>query len=340
MRVVEIRGAWDLAIKEVPRPALTPGQARLRVRRVGICGSDMHFVEGESFLVKYPITPGHEFSGDVIETTPGSSFQCGDRVVVCPTLGCGECPACRRGNTYHCPEGTLIGVFAPGALADEIVVPETRLRRLPEGMTYDQAAMVEPVAVAIHMNRRVGVGPGTSVLVLGTGSIGLLAIQEAKQLGAGPIVAVDRVGSRLDLARDTFGADAVFQAGRDDIVTGALQIANGFDVIFEMVGRKPTLKQAVQLAKPGGIVVWMVPPAERTIELYIAEFFRKELSLRTARLYSDQEFDEAIEAVASRRFVLGPLATHHFPLSQTLQGLQLLHSHPEQAIKVLIDSEP
>jgi 2-desacetyl-2-hydroxyethyl bacteriochlorophyllide A dehydrogenase len=337
MRILEPR---VLAVQEVPTAPRRAGEVRIRIERVGICGSDLGIINGYAFST-YPLTPGHEFAGRVVESDPDSQFHPGDLVTALPILTCGHCLGCRAEQANHCVDLKVLGVHCDGAYAEEIVLPETIVKQA-YGLTAEQAAMVEPTAVAVHINRRADVLPGQTVVVIGAGVIGSLIFQVARIRGASKIVAIDRVEQRLELAR-LLGADwAVNSATTDPVAFVREHLGAGVDVVFDLVTIRDTVEQSIQMARPGGAVTLIAAPhgnVDRAFPINYQEVFRKELRLIGTRLYNDDDFDEALRLVGNGQLRAERLITHRFPLDESPQAVDLLRTQPDVAFKVMLEMD-
>jgi 2-desacetyl-2-hydroxyethyl bacteriochlorophyllide A dehydrogenase len=323
-------------IERDPTP-LQDGAVRVRIEAVGICGSDVALMAGKHPYAVYPVVPGHELGGTVIDAGPGTDFAPDQRVAIRPTLSCGHCTACQAGRTNHCPDVRVLGVHLDGGMADEIVLPENLLFSVSGIMNSELAAMVEPTAVAVHLCHRAGIEAGNSVAIIGAGVIGMLAMQIARAWDAGTILAVDRLPQRLEIARK-LGADIVVDNRREDTQKAAQKVCpDGFDVVLELVGREETLSDAVEMVRRGGTIT-MVALAHHPVTFNFEPVYRKEITLQSTRLYVDSDIEEAISLLASGQVDPGPLITHRLPLSQAAEAMALLTDHPEQAIKVLLIS--
>lgn len=254
--------AKDIRIERRVRPALGPGEVRLRVTRCGICGSDMHeYLNGPHAIPVHaphpisgavaPIVLGHEFAGEVVEVAGDSGcVKVGQRVAVEPEYRCGECTACLRGDYNLCEKMGFAGLMGHGGMAEEAVVPHYMLHALPDAVTDRQAAVLEPAAVALHALRRSGLMAGQSVAVVGAGPIGLLLVQFAAVAGARRIVVSDVSDARLSRAR-SLGATETVNSASGHLPTQA----QGVDLAFEAVGAQAALDDAIQSVRKGGKVV-------------------------------------------------------------------------------------
>lgn len=335
MKAALLRAPHQFEIINMPSRPLESGEARVRIAASGICGSDMAIIRGANPFAVYPVVPGHEFCGTVAEIAGGGAFAVGQRVYVKPLPTCGHCEACLKGESNHCNELQVLGVHRDGAYAQEIVVPVGLLRHLPDRLSFDEGAMIEPTAIGVHTNNRAETKPGDKVAVLGAGVIGLLVAQVAKARGAAAVFATDVVDSRLELGKQ-LGVDAVANPLKDDVVKAGVEQVGPFDVVVDLAGPRHTMDQAIALLKPGGRLVLLVPPEEPevTITNYKA-FFRKELSARVSRLYGD-DFDDATPLIESGQVKVMPLVTHTFALDQISEAIETVANRRGNAIKAIL----
>ena len=331
MRALLLKGPRQLELTELPSPAVGPGQVRIRIRRVGVCGSDYSSVAGKLPFTRFPIVPGHEASGEVLEVPPDSAWRPGDRVLIHPILCKRDDPAFSSGEVHHSDSTEVLGVVSRnGAYAEETVVEDYMLRRQAEGMDDESAAMVEPVAVAVRALEQGKMKPGDRVLVFGAGNIGLLLIQVAKALGAGRVVVTDLVESKVELAR-SLGVDEAINV-REGFPASSLE--KQFDVVIDGVGNEESVRNALTACGRGGrIVVYGVPPGDITFPLKVA--FSKDVTLATSRLY-DANFDVAIRLVAEGKIKLKEIVTHRVALEDAPGLLGRIIDGKESAIKVVI----
>jgi 2-desacetyl-2-hydroxyethyl bacteriochlorophyllide A dehydrogenase len=245
---------------------------------------------------------------------------------------CGSCVACQRGDTNHCPTLQVFGGARPGAFANEVNVPAGNLRPIPDSMTWDEAVLVEPTGIAVHCCNRAGLAAGDRVAVLGAGSIGLLIQQVAKARGASYILATGRQAGKLALAKQ-MGADETVDTSHQEVVTE--ERLSTFDLVFDCIGGDQAIDQAIKLLRPGGRILALAVPHTGALSLNYGEFYRKELTMRGARLY-DSDFDEAITLIASGQVKPLPIITHRFSLDQGPQALLEVVNNRQEAIKILL----
>jgi 2-desacetyl-2-hydroxyethyl bacteriochlorophyllide A dehydrogenase len=334
MRASFYEGSRTFRTGTVPRPTAGAADALLRVRRVGICGTDLHIFQGHlDHRVPRGGIIGHETVAEVVEAPGGSGLASGDRVVVEPLEFCGECRACRIGASYICYRLKVLGVDAPGGMQEYWAVPAARLLKVPDDLDDDRAAMIEPLAVATHDVSRAGVKAGDAVLVLGGGPIGALIAQVCRHRGAR--VVVSEVNPfRIDLLRD-LGLTAI---GRDaDPVRYVHEwtAGEGVDVVFEVTGNPAAVALMTDVVRVWGTVSVVAIHAEpMPVNLY--PMFARELSMHGSRLYARRDWEEAIGLAASGAVALAPLVSRKIPLEALQQGMEeALRGGP--VMKVLID---
>jgi 2-desacetyl-2-hydroxyethyl bacteriochlorophyllide A dehydrogenase len=331
MKALLLKAPRQLELSELPRPDLLDGQVRVRVDKVGVCGSDYSSIAGKLPFTRFPIVPGHEASGEVLEASEQTGWKPGDRVLVHPILGNRSDPVFARGEVHHSDSTEVLGVVSRhGAYAEETVVEGYMLRRIPEGMDYESAAMVEPVAVAVRALRRGGIQAGERVLVFGAGNIGLLVIQVARTLGAGRVVVTDILPERLTLAAK-LGADQAI-----DVRTGfpRNELEKQFDIVIDGVGSEGTVQDAVLACARGGrIVVYGVPQGDIVLALKVA--FSKDITLATSRLY-DADFNSAIRLMAEGKICVRDIITHRITLAEAPPLIFRVLDGGERAIKIMI----
>ncbi len=339
MQALIYQGPWTMTAEETPAPA--PGEADLLidVRNVGICGSDVHGFIGKTGRRKPPMIMGHEFSGVVRAVGPAvTRFGPGDAVIVSPIQACGACANCRAGLPNICLNRHVLGVDIPGAYADQLVVHESMVYAKPDTLDWRQAAMVEPLAVALHAVAITPLPLMGTVAIVGAGAIGLLTLMAAKLRGAGPVFVTDKQPHRLAMAR-RLGADLAIDVDKDDPVATVKELTGGLgaDVVFEAVGFAPTVQQALALTRTGGNVTWIGNSAP-IIELNMQEIVTRELTVRGTYGFN-VEFAAAIELLATGRMDVTPLIERIAPLSEGPAIIQGLARGELDLIKVILEPE-
>jgi L-iditol 2-dehydrogenase len=262
MKALLLTAPTQLELVDFPNPAPAADEVLVRVRACGICGSDIHGWDGSTGRRRPPLIMGHEASGEIAAAGPEvKRWKVGDRVTFDSTISCGQCQYCRTGQVNLCDNRRVVGV-APveyrqhGAFAEYVALPARILYALPDQLTYEQAAMIEPVSIAIHAVGRVKIAPTDTVVVVGSGMIGLFVIQALRWAGAARVIAVDLEDKRLALARE-LGATDTINSGQGDPVAEIHRLTNGrgADLAFEVVGISPTLNLALAALRRGGSAV-------------------------------------------------------------------------------------
>jgi L-iditol 2-dehydrogenase len=336
MKQAELHAPLDVRLIESPRPSPGPGEVLIAVASVGICGSDLHAYHGRHPFVPLPVVPGHEFAGTVVEVGPDAhDFAPGQRVTVEPSLVCGACYSCTHERYNICEQLQVIGCQTVGAMSEYLTVPASKTSLLPDQVTWDQAAMIEPLAVAVHAVRVARFQIGANVLILGAGTIGLMVLQAAKAFGAGQVMITDLIPDRLDLAR-ALGADRTVNPTTTDLVS-ALETAFGpqrADVILECVGVAATARDAIRVARKGTRIV-LAGVFEEEVSLNLGLVQDRELELVGTLMYVGDDFPTAVQLIRDGRVEVEPLITHHFPLSQAAEAFATADDR-RGALKVLI----
>ncbi len=336
--------AGRVDIQEVPRPEPGEGQVLLAPERVGVCGTDLHVWHDKHPFTTLPVVQGHEYSATVVEAGPGArGWGAGTRVVVEPSLVCRHlrpdeppCPQCRNGRYNICDHLRVMGFQAPGCYAEYVAVPEDRLVRVPAEMDLEVAAFAEPVAVGVHACRRVGIEPGARVLVVGSGPIGLLLGQSAKAMGAAEVAAADIRTSRLDLAR-RLGLDHAIHSSERALRDAVREVwPDGPDVVFEVVGFEPAMRDAIEAARKGTrIGVVGVFGDDPTLQMGLVQ--DRELELIGTLMYMRADWKDAVRFLAEGTVEVRPLVTHRFEMADLAEAYRAIESDPEGTLKVMIE---
>jgi L-iditol 2-dehydrogenase len=340
MRQMAMKSPGVVEFSEVPVPVPERGQLLLRMKRIGVCGSDIHVYHGTHIATPYPVVQGHEVSGVVEKLGPGvRGFAPGDPVTIQPQVTCGTCYACRHGAYHICDALKVMGYHIPGGGSDFFAVDASKVLKLPPGMSLDHGAMMEPLAVAVHAMRRAGGVEGRTVLVLGAGPIGNLVAQTARALGAVRVMITDLVDYRLGLAREC-GIEECVNSGQGDL---AAAVAKYFgpdkaDIILECVGAPATIDQAVAVARKGSdIIVVGVFGKKPLVDLGLVQ--DRELRLIGTLMYQEQDWKVAIRLAGKGKVNLAPLVTHHFAFNDFLDAYHYIEANRERCMKVMITVE-
>ena len=334
MRASSYGGAGRFTTVDTPMPKPAATEALLRVQRVGICGTDLHIFQGHlDHRVPKGGVIGHETFAEVVEAPGASGFMAGDRVVVDPVVSCGTCRACRMGGYYLCQKLKVLGVDAPGGMQEYWPVPVERLLHIPDTLSDDQAAVIEPLAVATHDVDRAAVKRGDRVLVIGGGPIGTLIALVAR--GRGADVAVAEINPyRIDIL-ESYGLTTVGPDIDPHRFVEAWTNDDGVDVAFEVTGNPAAVRLVTDVVRVWGTVSIVAIHAE-PIPVNLYRMFERELTLQGARLYSRKDWQEAIRLAASGAVSLAPLVSRTIPLDALQEGMQqALAGGP--VMKILVD---
>ncbi len=330
-------GCVEIEFAELPM--VNKNEVLIKMQRIGVCGSDIHVYHGRHPYTAYPVIQGHEVSGLVAACGPGvKGFAVGDKVTLTPQITCGTCYPCTHGMPHICESLKVLGFQVPGAARELFAVDAGKVVKVPAAMTLDQAAMVEPTAVAVHALERAGmVLNGANVLVLGAGPIGNLTAQAAKALGAAKVMITDIVDYKLRKAREC-GIDLAVHSGReemDKVITHNFGAARA-DLIMECVGVQHTIAQAIDLARKGTtIVVVGVFGEQPLVNLGLVQ--DRELTLRGTLMYLRRDYEKAIELIAGDCMRLASLITHRFPFREYQAAYEAIENANGQYMKVMID---
>ena len=314
MKAAVLEAVGQLAIQEVDPPQLSgPDQALIRVRAVGICGSEIHAFKGTHPFRKPPSILGHEVTGDIIQVgAEASGFKAGDRVFVDPQWTCGECAWCTTGRHNLCPTKVVLGTTRwIGGLGETIVAPAPALYPLPDHVSYVEGTTIEPLSVGVHMVERAKVRAGESVAVLGAGVIGMMVAAVASVRGADPIVAVDLQQHCLELATKHFGASHGLSGQALAERISDLNDGNGIDASFLTVGVPALLDQAIEMAACEGRI-FFVALFDEPVRLEPNALLDKHLTLLASTMYNAQEIQTALDLVASGQVRAGPMIRAFF----------------------------
>ena len=336
MRASYYHGNRTFRTGPAPMPTPRDGEALLRVRRVGICGTDLHIFQGHlDHRVPKGGIIGHETFAQVESAPSASGFAAGDRVVVEPVLFCGNCRACRMGATYLCYDLKVLGVDAPGSMQDYWAVPVDRLLKVPDSLSDDDAALVEPLSVATHDVRRANVKADDAVVVFGGGPIGCLIALVCRQRGA-RVKVVELNPHRLRMlggfGLETIAADTDVAAVVNDWTGG-----DGADVAFEVTGNPAAVRLITDVVRVWGTISVIAIHAEPA-PVHLYPIFARELTVHGSRLYTRAAWEEAIQLVSSGAVPVGPLVSRRIPLEDLQKGMEEALGGGA-VMKVLVDLE-
>ena len=327
-----------IEFRETPRPIAAEGQVLVRIMRIGICGSDIHVYHGKHPFTSYPVTQGHEVSGRIEAVGSGvEGLSVGQKVTIEPQVCCGHCYPCTHGKYNLCEELKVMGFQTTGTASEYFAVDAAKVTLLPETMSYDEGAMIEPLAVTVHAAKRFPELKGARVAILGCGPIGILLMQSCKALGAASVLVTDVSDYRLSVARSV-GADYAVNTGETDMEQ-ALRDAFGSDkadVIYDCAGSDITMGQAIRCARKGSTIV-LVAVFSKLASVDLAVLNDHELELNTSMMYRHEDYVDAIRLVSEGKVQLRPLMSRHFAFRDYLKAYQYIDENREMTMKVIID---
>lgn len=338
MKRATMTAPGQIEISETAAPSPGPGQALLRIQRIGVCGSDIHVFHGKHPYTSYPVVQGHEFSAIIESVGAGvTGVAPGDKVTALPQVVCGKCPPCSRGDEHICDVLKVQGFQAPGCAQQLWVTEADKIVKLPDSFSFEQGALVEPISVAVHALTRAGKIAGRRVVVLGAGPIGNLVGQAARASGAADILITDLSDHRLDIAR-LCGLPNTTNPSREDLKTASRRVFgdSGFDLAFECVGVEATLLAATEnLAKGGTLVVVGVFGEKPRMDLGLVQ--DRELKVLGTLMYQRPDYEQAVAWIASGDIITEPLMSEHFPMDRYLEAYRYLDEKRDQTMKIFID---
>jgi 2-desacetyl-2-hydroxyethyl bacteriochlorophyllide A dehydrogenase len=317
------------------------GEITVKVRAIGICGSDLHwYLDGRIGEVPahYPRVPGHEPAGEVIAVGKGvAHFAVGDRVVLEPNLTCGHCEYCLKGQHNNCIHNVFMGgCQADGMLREYVTLPASNATRFPKAFEYAKATLAEPLAVMMHMLELVDIHMGDTVCVTGAGPIGMLAAATAKAAGASRVFIADKLAYRLKIAHQ-MGADVTIDTTAEKLVDTVLESTRGrgVDKVLECAGAAETVNAGIRMARPGGTVMMIGILSELYPKIDVHSAMGKELRLQTLKR-SNHRSQEALDMISSGR-VPTALLTHSLPLEQTPKAFDMMAHYTDGVGKVVVE---
>ncbi|MDF2499682.1 MAG: Threonine dehydrogenase and related Zn-dependent dehydrogenase [Anaerosporomusa subterranea] len=332
-------GPRNIEYREAPVPIPEAGQVLVEVKRIGVCGSDIHVYHGRHKYAVFPLVQGHEGSGLVVQTGPDVTNVCiGDRVTLRPQLYCGECRLCREGRYNLCEDYKVIGVLGgtTGMASEYFLTDASKLHRLPDGLDYDAGAMIEPLAVAVHSIRLGQRFHDGNILILGAGPIGNLVGQAAKGMGARSVMITDINPFRLDIAKKC-GIDHIVNTATEDLETAIVTHygRDRADVILDCAATTGTMDQSVKSARRGTNIVTVGNFYDKVpVELGLTQ--RREINIIGAMNYVSEDYAEAISLLNAGKVKIGDLISAYFGLQDYPAAYQYIDENSNTVMKVLI----
>lgn len=312
IRAVLCAAPKTLELVERPMPEPKAGEALVRIRRIGVCGTDMHIYQGNQPYFTYPRVMGHELSGEIVEPAQGSAFKAGDPVYIVPYLHCGTCVACRVGKTNCCTSLKVLGVHIDGGMTEYLALPESHLFKA-EGITLDEAAMVEFLAIGAHAVARAKVSGGQRVLVVGAGPIGV-GVALFAQLNGAEVTVIDGRADRLSFATDKLKVPHAVMLGEgDEERLRALTAGEFFHAVFDCTGSPRAMERGFGFVAHGGTYV-LVSIVQGNISFSDPEFHKRETTLLSSRNATLTDFATVMSAMREGKILTKAINTHRAPL--------------------------
>ncbi|WP_078382054.1 zinc-binding alcohol dehydrogenase family protein [Sutcliffiella halmapala] len=336
MKAVQIKNAMEMVLMDIDQPVITKvDEVLVKVKRVGICGSDMHIYHGTNPLATYPRVVGHEVTGEVVAIGEGvSQLKVGDHVIVEPIRYCGECYACRKGRPNVCEKLSVFGVHEDGGMREYFVLPEKQLHAVDPTLDWDEIVLAEPYTIGAQAVWRGNVEEGDTVLVQGCGPIGICILKMAKHVGA-RVMMTDLKEERLAFAKEN-GADWVIHAGTESVEEKVMEYTNGegANVVIDAVCLPQTFELSIRVASIAGTVVCLGFD-ERPSAVAQLPITKKEITIVGSRLQTDQ-FKKVVSLLNEERLQSNGLITHKFPLKDVQQAFTFVEENPDLVRKALI----
>lgn len=337
MRQAVMTSPGIIDFQEIDEPRPGKGEVLLRIKRIGVCGSDVHVNHGKHPYTSYPVVQGHEFSSLVEAVGAGvDHIRVGAKATATPQIVCGKCGPCQRGDYHICDNLKVEGFQAPGCAQDLFVTQAEKVVLLPDHFTLEQGAMVEPVSVAVHAVARAGNLKGKNIAVLGAGPIGNLVAQVAASSG-GNVLLTDLSDYRLNVARKC-GLEGVTNPRQESLKDASQRIfgGRGFQIAYECVGVQATIEEAVKSIEKGGTIVVVGVFGEKPrVDMGLVQ--DRELSLIGTLMYQYRDYERAVSLISSGQVQTAPLESKHFPFEKYTDAYRFIDEQGDRSMKVFID---
>jgi len=337
MRQAVMTSPGKIEHRDVPEPQVGLGEVLLRIKRIGICGSDVHVYHGKHPFTSYPVVQGHEFSAVVEAVGEGvENIKVGSKATATPQVVCGECAPCKRGDYHICDDLKVQGFQAPGVAQDLFVTDADKVVLLPDSFTHEQGALVEPVSVAVHTTARAGEMGGKNVVVLGAGPIGNLVGQMCRARGANVLI-TDVSSFRVEKAGEC-GLEQTSNPVDESLADASMRVFGnaGFEIVLDCAGVQATIDAAVENVNKGGTIVAVAVYDDKP-RVDMAVVGDRELSIIGTLMYQYRDYKEAVQRIASGDIVAAPLDSKHFPFEEYLSAYQFVDEQGSKSMKVFID---
>ncbi len=337
MKAIKIEKPWEVGLVELPKPVPAEGEALIKIVSAGICGSDIGAFRGTNGLVSYPRVIGHELAG-IVESIPEDNpkgIKVGDKVIIDPYLYCGDCYPCSIGRTNCCTSLNVLGVHVDGGMAEYFRHPANMLVKMPEDMTWTDAALAEPLTISLHGVHRGGLKAGEYCAIIGAGTIGLLAGMVAEAYGAHAIL-IDIVQERLDFAKE-LGIEYIINSKEEDPVARIKEITGGMmaQQVMECSGANVMVRNSLDYVSHAGRITFTGwPKAETSLPTDVIT--RKEIDIRGART-SAGEFEEAIDLIYTKKVDAQKILTKTVSVDDAAETLKDIEKNPANYLKVIVE---
>ncbi len=336
MKALLYFGPKDLRFTDIPKPSIAPDEILMKVKEIGICGTDLHIYSG-GMKVPTPLVMGHEFVGEVVEAGSGvKNVKVHDRVVAEHVIGCGKCIYCNQGLKNLCKSPVVIGLHRSGALAEFLSIPANLVFPIPNDLSYDDGVLVEPLSIAVYAMKRAGITKPCNVAVVGQGPIGIFVDQVAKAMGC-KVYGFDINDARLAYSQKMGFIDAGLNTGSASYMQDFQKVlgTDGADVVFEVVGREETAQISLNLAKSRGKVV-ILGVFEHDVSLNMMQIVKKELQVLGSWTCLDS-FAETIELIKSKDIDTSTLITHRYTFDNAIKAFEEAFDTSTNRIKSIIE---
>lgn len=327
-----------IEFREIETPSPKAGEVLVKIMEIGVCGSDIHVWHGKHPFTSYPVTQGHEVSGEICALGEGvTEFKLGQKVTIQPQVVCGKCHPCRHGKYNLCEELKVMGFQTTGVASEYFAVDAKKVTPLPDTMSFDEGAMIEPLAVAVHAVRKFGDMNGMKVAVLGAGPIGILVAQAAKGMGAESVLITDVSDVRLEKAKEC-GIDFCVNTANADFGDALVESfgPDKADVIYDCAGNNITMGQAIKYARKGSTII-LVAVFAGMANVDLAVLNDHELDLNTTMMYRNEDYIDAIQLVNDSKVKLQPLVSKHFAFRDYAEAYRYIDENRETTMKVIIN---
>ncbi len=328
----------EIEFIEAPIPEIADNEVLIKIMRIGICGSDIHVFHGKHPFASCPLTQGHESSGEIVKIGSNvKNLHIGQKITIEPQYFCGECHPCKHGKYNLCEHLKVMGFQALGTASQFFAVDASKATPIPDNMSFDEGAMIEPLAVTVNAARHYENVENCTAIVLGSGPIGILLGQTLKAMGAKKVMITDISDKRLELAKKC-GIDVAVNKKTNDFAKAAFECfgEDKADVIFDCAGNDISMGQAISYARKGSKIVLVAVFADMA-KVDLALLNNNEIMLDSSMMYRHEHYVEAIDLVANGKIDLTSLMSKHFPFTEFLDAYHYIEANKEATMKVLID---